>query len=230
MASFLEDIQCADSECHKIHETHDDVQPNCFVISDTKYTGDSNMISYDQFVKDNAKPVVRNNAYSVSNDAFMIIINEMPELTPRSVGYKIPIRLARDKQVHHALYNGHEIIKSQHAPVIVHNSEDTIDIAEITRKKINEMMKTPLWTHNKINIRPPDYSKENFLATFTPQTQLNPEQIFWSKDVFKMKTEALAEQDKAAKPVRALTMYPPNTPKKLVPRVLPTKSQVKINI
>nr|GEY41561.1 hypothetical protein [Tanacetum cinerariifolium] len=45
-----------------------------------------------------------------------------------------------------------------------------------------------------------------------------------------MKTEALAEQAKAAKPVRALTVYPPNTPIKLVPMVIPTKSQVKINI
>nr|GEX25375.1 retrovirus-related Pol polyprotein from transposon TNT 1-94 [Tanacetum cinerariifolium] len=45
-----------------------------------------------------------------------------------------------------------------------------------------------------------------------------------------MKTKALAEQAKAAKLVRALMVYPPNTLVKLVPRVLPTKSQVKINI
>nr|GEY71283.1 retrovirus-related Pol polyprotein from transposon TNT 1-94 [Tanacetum cinerariifolium] len=45
-----------------------------------------------------------------------------------------------------------------------------------------------------------------------------------------MKIEALKEQAKAAKPVKSLTVYPPNTPIKLVPRVLPTKSQVKINI
>nr|GEU59289.1 retrovirus-related Pol polyprotein from transposon TNT 1-94 [Tanacetum cinerariifolium] len=51
-----------------------------------------------------------------------------------------------------------------------------------------------------------DYSKENFLATFTPQTQLTPEQIFWSKDVLKMKVEALKEQAKAAKAVKALTV------------------------
>ncbi|GJS98711.1 hypothetical protein Tco_0819881 [Tanacetum coccineum] len=31
-------------------------------------------------------------------------------------------------------------------------------------------------------------------------------------------------------PTKALTVYPPNTPATLVPRVLPTKSQVKINI
>nr|GEV47484.1 integrase, catalytic region, zinc finger, CCHC-type, peptidase aspartic, catalytic [Tanacetum cinerariifolium] len=111
--------------------------------------------------------------------------------------------------------NGHEIIKTDHVPTIVHNSEDTLEIAKITRKKMNEKMKTPLWTHHKINIRPLDYSKENFLATFTPQTQLTPEQIFWSKDVLKMKTEALKEQAKVAKPVKALMVYPPNTSVKL---------------
>ncbi|GJR41824.1 retrovirus-related pol polyprotein from transposon TNT 1-94 [Tanacetum coccineum] len=42
-----------------------------------------------------------------------------------------------------------------------------------------------------------------------------------------MKTDSLAEQAKA---VKALTVYPTNTPVKLVPRVLPTKRQVKINI
>ncbi|GJV73490.1 hypothetical protein Tco_1493485 [Tanacetum coccineum] len=45
-----------------------------------------------------------------------------------------------------------------------------------------------------------------------------------------MKAEALKEQTKASRPIKALTMYPPNTPATLVPRVLPTKSQVKINI
>nr|GEU32279.1 hypothetical protein [Tanacetum cinerariifolium] len=314
------------------------------VVSNTEYTSDSNMIPYDQYVKDNAEPVVQNNASSVSNDASMIIINEMPKLTPRcdsvkehtkvvdasltaelviykeqvelyerwakfeltvreqkideqlrivitdrnikeknlkkklhsvkmqlqstinhnksmvkevkslkkdfkqkenkyleefldikslkekvedklfkqdqslqtvhmlckpkpyydeqrnvAIGYKSPLCLARAKQVLPALYNGHEIIKSQHVPTIVHNLEDTLEIVEITRKKMNEKMKTPLWSHNKINIRPPDYSKENFLA-------------------------------KAAKPVRALTVYPPNTPVKLVPKVLPIKIQVKFNI
>ncbi|GJX64718.1 hypothetical protein Tco_0299061 [Tanacetum coccineum] len=34
----------------------------------------------------------------------------------------------------------------------------------------------------------------------------------------------------APKPISALTVYPPNTPVKLVPRILPTKSQVKINL
>nr|GEW84560.1 hypothetical protein [Tanacetum cinerariifolium] len=321
--------QDAICEHHEVHEMHDDVQPNYVVDSHTSYTSDSNMIPYDQHVKDNAVQVVQSDVSAVPNDAYMMILNDMHEppaqhvyvitqtkvvdksLTAKLATYKEQVELyqrrarfeltereqkideqlrivitdhnikkenlkktsfcklqlastinhnksmveevtslkkdfkqkenqyleesldmkaLKEKQVQPALYNSHEIIKTDHVSAIVHNSTDTLKIAKITRKKMNEKMKTPLWTHHKINIRPSDYSKENFLATFTPQTQLTPEQIFWSKDVLKMKTEALNEQAKAAKLVKDLTVYPPNTPVKLVPRVLPTKSQVKINI
>ncbi|GJZ10310.1 integrase, catalytic region, zinc finger, CCHC-type containing protein [Tanacetum coccineum] len=45
-----------------------------------------------------------------------------------------------------------------------------------------------------------------------------------------MKAEALKEQTPTSRPIKALTVYPPNTPATLVPRVLSIKSQVKINI
>nr|GEU91115.1 hypothetical protein [Tanacetum cinerariifolium] len=45
-----------------------------------------------------------------------------------------------------------------------------------------------------------------------------------------MKTKALKEQTIALRPIKALMVYPPNTPATLVPRVLPMKSQVKIHI
>ncbi|GJV74933.1 hypothetical protein Tco_1506517 [Tanacetum coccineum] len=147
-----------------------------------------------------------------------------------AIGYKNPLCLTRAKQVQPALYNGHEIIKTNHVPAIVHNSEDTLEIAEITRKKMNDKMKDPECVKKKVKIAPHDYLKENYLATFTPQKQLTPEQIFWSKDLTKMKAEALLEQTTTSRPIKALMMYPPNTPTTLIPRVLPTKSQVKNNI
>ncbi|GJR93722.1 hypothetical protein Tco_0265896 [Tanacetum coccineum] len=45
-----------------------------------------------------------------------------------------------------------------------------------------------------------------------------------------MKEEALKKQTTTSRPIKALTVYPPNTPAMLVPRVLPTKCQVKISI
>nr|GFA00921.1 hypothetical protein [Tanacetum cinerariifolium] len=54
-----------------------------------------------------------------------------------AIGYKNPLCLTRAKQAQPALYNGHEILKDDHAPAKVHNAEDTLEIAEITRKKMN---------------------------------------------------------------------------------------------
>ncbi|GJR57115.1 hypothetical protein Tco_1499277 [Tanacetum coccineum] len=334
--------QDAVCEHHEVHEMHDDVQPNYVVDSHADYTSDSNMIPYDQYVKDNAVPVVQSNVSSVPNDAYMMILNDMHEqpaqyasvttqnnvvdksltaelatykeqvelyerrakfeLTKReqkideqlrivitdrnikeenlkrelhslklqltstinhnksmveevtslkkdfkqkenkyleefldmkalkervedklykqdqslqtihmlckpkpyydeqkkvAIRYKNPLCLTRIKQVQPALYNGHEIIKTDHVPAIVHN-KDTLEIAEITRKKMNDKMKDP--------------------------------ECVKKKDLIKMKAEALKEQTTASRPIKALTVYPPNTPATLVPRVLPTKSQVKINI
>ncbi|GKB14781.1 hypothetical protein Tco_0848704 [Tanacetum coccineum] len=50
-----QDVVC---EHHKEPEMHDDVQPNYVVDSHADYMSDSNMIPYDQYVKDNAVPVV----------------------------------------------------------------------------------------------------------------------------------------------------------------------------
>nr|GFC76608.1 hypothetical protein [Tanacetum cinerariifolium] len=152
------------------------------------------------------------------------------ELNKLAIGYKNPLCLTRAKQVQPALYNGHEILKDNHTPAIVHNTEDTLEIAKITRKKMNDKMNDPECVTCKVKIAPHDYSKENFLATFTPQKQLTPEQIFWSNDLMKLKSEALKEWTKVSRPIKALTAYPPNTPATLVPKVLPTKSQVKIHI
>ncbi|GKB05127.1 hypothetical protein Tco_0833322, partial [Tanacetum coccineum] len=367
--------QDAICEHHEEHEMHDNVQPTYVVDSHANYTSDSNMIPYDQYVKDNAVPVVQSNVSSVPNDAYMMIFNDMHEphaqsvsdttrntvvdnsltaelatykeqvelyerrarfeLTKReqkideqlrivitdrnikeenlkkelhsvkmqlastinhnksmveevtslkkdfkqkenkyleefldmkalkekvedklykqnqslqtvymlckpkpyydelnkvAIGYKNPFCLTRAKKVQPALYNGHEIIKTNHVLAIVHNTENTLEIAEITRKKMNDKMKDPECMTHKVTIAPPDYSKENYLATFTPQKQLTFEQIFWSQDLIQMKTEALKRQTTASRPIKALMVYPRNRPAMLVPRMLPTKSHVKINI
>nr|GEY28209.1 hypothetical protein [Tanacetum cinerariifolium] len=73
-----QDVVC---ELHGVHEMHDHVQPNCVVDSNAKYTSDSNMIPYDQYVKDNVESVVQNIVSSVPHDAPLMIINEMHEQT-----------------------------------------------------------------------------------------------------------------------------------------------------
>ncbi|GJZ28947.1 retrovirus-related pol polyprotein from transposon TNT 1-94 [Tanacetum coccineum] len=77
--------QDAVCEHHEEHEMHDDVQPNYVVDSHADYTSNSNMILYDQYVKDNAVPVVQSNVSSVTNDAYMMIYNDMCEPHAQSV-------------------------------------------------------------------------------------------------------------------------------------------------
>nr|GFB30051.1 hypothetical protein [Tanacetum cinerariifolium] len=147
------------------------------------------------------------------------------DLNKVAIGYKNPLFLTRAKQAQPALYNGDEILKDNHARAKVHNTEDTLEIAEITRKKMNAKMTDPECVTHKVKISPHDY-----LATFTPQKQLTPEQIYWSNDLMKLKSKALKELAKVSRPIKAFTVYPPNTPATLIPRVLPTTSQVKIHI
>ncbi|GKA23512.1 hypothetical protein Tco_0709545, partial [Tanacetum coccineum] len=57
-------------EHHEEHGMQDDVQPSYIADSYADYTSDSNITPYDQYVKDNAVPVVQNNAYTVPNDIY----------------------------------------------------------------------------------------------------------------------------------------------------------------
>nr|GEX91605.1 ribonuclease H-like domain-containing protein [Tanacetum cinerariifolium] len=60
-----QDAACAH---HEEHVMHDSVQLEHVVDSHADYTSDSNMIPYDQYVKDNEVPVVHSDVSSVSND------------------------------------------------------------------------------------------------------------------------------------------------------------------
>nr|GEW60044.1 retrovirus-related Pol polyprotein from transposon TNT 1-94 [Tanacetum cinerariifolium] len=85
-----------------------------------------------------------------------------------------------------ALYNGHEILKDNHAPAKVYNAEDTLEIAEITRKKMNAKMIDPeCVTHKK---------------------QLTPKKIYWSNDLMKLKSKAFKERAKFSRPIKAFTV------------------------
>nr|GEV53203.1 hypothetical protein [Tanacetum cinerariifolium] len=79
------------------------------------------------------------------------------KLNKVAIGYKNPLCLTPAKQVQPALYNGHEIINNNHIPAIVHNTEDTLEIAKITRRKMNDKMKDPKCVKHKVKIAPHDY-------------------------------------------------------------------------
>nr|GEX23977.1 integrase, catalytic region, zinc finger, CCHC-type, peptidase aspartic, catalytic [Tanacetum cinerariifolium] len=87
-----------------------------------------------------------------------------------AVGYKNPLYLTSAMRVQSPLYNGYEIVKTNHAPIVVHDSKEILEIAKITRKKMLEKVKNPMYVEQKVKFTPPNYSKENYLGTFTSET------------------------------------------------------------
>nr|GEW88211.1 integrase, catalytic region, zinc finger, CCHC-type, peptidase aspartic, catalytic [Tanacetum cinerariifolium] len=119
-----QDTVCAH---HEEHVMHDSVQLDHVVDSHADCMSDSNMISYDQ-----PKP-------------------HYNELNKVAIGYKNPLCLTRSKQVQPTLYNGHEIIKHNHAPAIVHNTEDTLEIADLEEIECQDERPRILITAVKLN-------------------------------------------------------------------------------
>nr|GEX32037.1 hypothetical protein [Tanacetum cinerariifolium] len=76
------DVVC---EHNKVHEMHDDVQPTYAINSHADYTSDSNMIPYDQYVKENVMPVVQSSVSSIQNDPYRMILNDMHEQSAQHV-------------------------------------------------------------------------------------------------------------------------------------------------
>ncbi|GJT44575.1 retrovirus-related pol polyprotein from transposon TNT 1-94 [Tanacetum coccineum] len=96
------------NEYHEAHEMQNDVQPNDVVDSDTKYTSNSNIISYEQYVQDNEEQVVQSDVSSIPNDALMMLINDIDEQAAqcvtnnkknKAVNVSITAELARYKEL-----------------------------------------------------------------------------------------------------------------------------------
>ncbi|GKF18290.1 hypothetical protein Tco_0063208 [Tanacetum coccineum] len=68
------------------------------------------------------------------------------------------------------------------------------------------------------------------MATFTPQTQLTPEQVLWFNEIKEKKVKDLKARTPTLPVLPLAIVYPPNTPVHLVPRTLPTSSQVNIGL
>ncbi|GJV53752.1 hypothetical protein Tco_1449493, partial [Tanacetum coccineum] len=96
--------------------------------------------------------------------------------TKTALGAQNPFYLRKAKVAQPALYDGNELIKLDHDPIDVPSSKEDLELAELTRQKMHEKLNDPVCVEKRIKCIPPNYSKENFLATFTPQTQLTPEQ------------------------------------------------------
>ncbi|GJU41370.1 retrovirus-related pol polyprotein from transposon TNT 1-94 [Tanacetum coccineum] len=102
--------------------------------------------------------------------------------TKTALGAQNPFYLRQAKKAQPALYDGDELLKPHHVPVMVPSSEEELELAEATRNKLHVKMNDSACVEKRVNITPPNYSKENFMATFTPQqnsTITNDNDVDW---------------------------------------------------
>ncbi|GKE37999.1 hypothetical protein Tco_1461404 [Tanacetum coccineum] len=147
-----------------------------------------------------------------------------------TLGAQNPFCLRQAKKAQPTLYDGEELLKTNHVPVIVPSSEEDLELAETLRNKLHAKINDFSCVEKRVNITPPNYLKENFMATFTPQTQLTPEQVFLLMDLEKQKAKELKANAPPLPVLPPATVYPPNTPIHLVPQMLSTTSQVNIGL
>ncbi|GJR14329.1 integrase, catalytic region, zinc finger, CCHC-type containing protein [Tanacetum coccineum] len=153
-------------------------------------------------------------------DAFDSDVDDEP--TAQSIFMANLSSVGQAKKAQPALYDGNELLKPHHVLVIIPTSKEELELAEATRNKLHVKMNNSACVEKKVNITPPNYSQENLMATFTPQTQLTPEQVFCSLDLAKRKAEELKANATPLPILPPTTVYPRNTPAHLVPRMLPT--------
>nr|GEU53584.1 retrovirus-related Pol polyprotein from transposon TNT 1-94 [Tanacetum cinerariifolium] len=243
-------------EHHEVHEMHDNLQPNYVVNSRTDYMSNSNMISYDQYVKDNAVPVVQSNVSFVPNDAYMMILNDTHEQPAQHVSVT-----TQNNVVDKSLTAELETYKEQ---VELYERRAIFELTE-REQKIDEQLRIVITDRNikEENLKKELHSVQMQLASTIKHNTSMVEEVTSLKNDFKQKEnkyleefldmkalkekveDKLYKQDqslqtihmlckpkpyydehykaKAAKPVRALMVYPPNTPVKLVPKTCKTR-------
>ncbi|GKC39456.1 hypothetical protein Tco_1051840 [Tanacetum coccineum] len=179
-AIFQTDVLDAfDSDCDEA--PYYSKQPAFVNDLDIKITSDSNIISYDQYVKENESKVVqvaKCNAVNQENKT----VNE--SLTAELDRYKEQVKIFEERQKFD-LNDREKYIDSQmrvqkYDLLSMIDFEETLDLAEVIRLKMNEKQNDPIMKEKRVNINPIDYGSHNELYKhFVPKKQLSVEKAFW---------------------------------------------------
>ncbi|GJU33161.1 retrovirus-related pol polyprotein from transposon TNT 1-94 [Tanacetum coccineum] len=231
-----QDVVC---EHHEVHEMRDDVQPNYVVDSHADYTSDSNMIPYDQYVKDNSAQCVsvttQNNVVDKSLTVELATYKEQVELYKRRAKFELTEREQNiDEQLRIVITDRNieeenlkrelHSIKLQLNSTINHN-KSMVNIVTSLKKdfkqKENKYLKEFLdMKALKEKVEDILFKQDQSLQTVHMLCKPKPHYDKQKKDLLKMKAKALKEQTPASRPIKALMVYPPNIPATLVPRAL----------
>nr|GEU67768.1 peptidase C48, SUMO/sentrin/Ubl1 [Tanacetum cinerariifolium] len=127
----------------------------------TFYLSDSNMISYDQYVKDNTVPVVQRNVSSIPNNTYMMILNDMHEQPTQHVSVT-----TRNNVVNKSLAAELATYKEQ---VKLYERHAKFELTE-REQKIDEQLRIVISDHILVQGSPQDESRSSQKADHNFQT------------------------------------------------------------
>ncbi|GJR17308.1 hypothetical protein Tco_0965835 [Tanacetum coccineum] len=187
----------------------------------------------------------QNKVVNASLTAELATYKEQVELYERQAKFELTEREQKIKEQLRIVITDHNIkenflkkelhsVKMQLNSTINHNKsmvEEVTSLKKDFKQKENKYLEEILdMKALKEKVEDKLYKQDQSLQTVHMLCKLKPYYDEQKKDVLKIKAEALKEQTPASRPIKGLMVYPPNTPTTLVPRVLLTKSQVKINL
>nr|GEY76463.1 hypothetical protein [Tanacetum cinerariifolium] len=169
--------------------------------SETEITNDSNIIPYSQY-KEKSRNIDREialekhikelNNIVFKRNQFVKTVHMLmkPQFfydhtTKQALGFKNPFYLKKAQQLEPKLYDGNVIQKTN--AIVIHDSEETLMLAEESRSKMLLKQKDPMMSEKKVNTKPVDYVvlnqlSKDFETRFVPQSNLSIEQVFWSQN------------------------------------------------
>ncbi|GJV38654.1 hypothetical protein Tco_1411131 [Tanacetum coccineum] len=133
-------------------------QPHFNTDSDIDITSGSNVISYEQYLKESKNAVIQDTTSPAQQDA--LIMSVIEEMSNQVAQFK------------------------KHDALSMIDTEETLKLAKESHLKMHAKQNDSITKEKKVNITPVDYAalnklSKNFAKHFVPQKQLSAEQAFW---------------------------------------------------
>ncbi|GJS06057.1 retrovirus-related pol polyprotein from transposon TNT 1-94 [Tanacetum coccineum] len=246
-ASTLSEVQNLDNDIdhvdvnHEEHEIHNKVQQPIVVDSDTVETGNSNIIPYEQYLKNNEAFVALNDVSFVLNDdslatELVIYKEQVEEENLKKELHSVKLQLNSTIQSNKLIQENVTALQQDFKPKENKLLGELVNMRNLKEKFEDKLYKQEQSMQTVHMLCKPKslYNHENDMALVpTSEEDLELADISREKMIEKVKdpkAKALKAQAPPLKVLPPTTVYPPNTPIHLVPRTLPTTIEVNIGL
>nr|GEZ23892.1 integrase, catalytic region, zinc finger, CCHC-type, peptidase aspartic, catalytic [Tanacetum cinerariifolium] len=132
-----------------------------------------NMFTQEELYTELLEPIPESHQVPQNDNDVIFEDTSMEQEQKMALGYQNPFYLKQAQKKQQSLYDG-KVLLAKHDPPVVHDSEETLQLAQESRDKMKQMNK---------EIKPANYTKINHLSgVFVSQTALSREELYFSNN------------------------------------------------